>query len=167
MASTRVRGVDMKLEHSARTRFGQFDLGLDGGYVFSFRQSTSSDTAPVDVVNTVGNPLAFRMRATGEWYQRGWDRPGFGLSAAIDRFGGYRDPETTLSTYVRPFTTLDMRASYRTTYGTGVFDDVEIGLNASNLFNRAPPFVDGELGYDAANAQPYGRVLSLTMQKNW
>ncbi len=167
MAATSVRGVDMKLEHSARTRFGQFDLGLDGGYVFSFKQATSSTAGLVDVVNTVGNPLAFRMRATSEWYQRGWDRPGFGVSAAIDRFGGYQDPDSSLRTYVRPFTTLDMRLSYRTTYGNGPFDGVELGLNAANLFNVSPPFVDDELGYDAANAQPYGRVLSLTMQKNW
>ncbi len=96
MASTRVRGVDLKLEHSTHTRFGQFDLGLDGGYVFSFRAvRVAIRAAPVDVVNTVGNPLAFRMRATGEWYQRGWDRPGLGFSAALDRFGGYRDLESS------------------------------------------------------------------------
>ena len=35
MAETRVRGVDLKLDQTLRTRYGRFDFGLNGGYVLS------------------------------------------------------------------------------------------------------------------------------------
>jgi outer membrane receptor protein involved in Fe transport len=167
MASTRVRGLDMRLDHSIASRFGTFDLGLNGGYVFSFRQATSSSSPLLDVVNTVGNPLAFRMRGTIEWNERGWNLPGWGASATLDRFGGYDNSASDLVSRVAPLTTLDVRVSYRVPFGVGFLEGVEMALNAANVFNVSPPFVDAAVGYDAANAQPYGRVTSFSVQKSW
>jgi outer membrane receptor protein involved in Fe transport len=167
MASTRVRGVDLKLDQSVHTRLGRFDFGLNGGYILSFLQASSSSSPTTDVVNTVGNPLAFRMRGIAEWSQRDFDDSGFGASAALDRFGGYRDPDSAVAYGVAPFTTLDLRLSYRTPKGNSAFDGLEFGLNASNVFNVAPPFVDDAAGYDVVNADPYGRVISLNIQKSW
>ena len=36
-----------------------------------------------------------------------------------------------------------------------------------NVFNHAPPFVNREAGYDVQNADPYGRVISFSVQKTW
>lgn len=167
LATTRVRGIDLKLDQSLRTKIGTFDLGLNGGYLLSFRQA-ASDTSPMtDVLDTVGYPLSLRMRGTVDWYQHAFDSPGFGASLTVDHFGGYDDTQSTSRTTVSPLTTVDFRASYRTSVGDGTFDDVEFSLNASNLLNKAPPFVDRSAGYDQINAQPYGRVVSFSMQKRW
>jgi outer membrane receptor protein involved in Fe transport len=167
MAETRVRGVDLKLDQTLRTRRGRFDFGLNGGYVLSFWQA-SSDTSPLkNVVNTVGNPLALRMRGTVDWYQRDWDKPGFGASAVVDYFGGYSDPHATTIRSVDALATVDLRFSYRTARGSGAFDGLEFGLNGVNVFNESPPFVNRDTGYDQINAQPFGRVLSFTIQKSW
>jgi len=168
LAETRVRGLDMKLDQILRTRFGRFDLGLNGGYVFSLRQA-ASDTSPlVSVLDTVGNPASFRMRGSLDWHQRDWDRAGFGASATIDRVGAYTDPGVVTTRPVADFTTVNLRLSYRTSSGTGTaLDDLEFGLNASNVFDRAPPFVDRDAGYDQANAEPFGRVVSFSVQKTW
>jgi hypothetical protein len=48
-----------------------------------------------------------------------------------------------------------------------VLGDSEFILNAANIFNSVPPFVDREEGYDSLNSQPYGRVISFSIQKNW
>ena len=66
---------------SLKTRFGRFNLGLDGGYIFRFDQAVSNTSPMVNIVDTVGNPLSLRMRGTAEWYQRDWDQPGFGVSS--------------------------------------------------------------------------------------
>ena len=40
-------------------------------------------------------------------------------------------------------------------------------VNAVNVFNQDPPFVDSLYGYDRANVQPLGRVVSLFVRKSW
>jgi len=167
LASTRVRGLDLKLDHSLDTRYGNFGFGLSGSYVLSFEEAVS-DTSPMDdVVNTVGNPLALRLRGSAEWYQRSWDMPGFGVSMAVDHFGAYDDPDTLSGLRVDSLTTLDLRLSYRTQRGDGLLDDLELALNAMNVFDAAPPFVDRDAGYDMINAEPFGRVVSFGIQKRW
>jgi outer membrane receptor protein involved in Fe transport len=44
-----------------------------------------------------------------------------------------------------------------------------VGLSVQNLFDAAPPFYDSPrgFGYDAANADPYGRVIALQAAKRW
>jgi iron complex outermembrane receptor protein len=167
MAQTRVRGIDLKLDQTLRTRFGRFDMGLNGGYVFNFSQATSNTSDLRDVVNTVGNPVALRMRGSVDWYQHDWDRPGIGASATIDYLGAYRDSALSATKPVDSLATLDLRVSYRTPRGSGAFDGLEFGLNGVNVFNEAPPFVDRSTGYDQINAQPFGRVVSFTIQKDW
>jgi iron complex outermembrane recepter protein len=167
LSKTRVRGLDFKVDHSFQTRYGRWDLGLNGGYVFSFRQASSSSAPLKSVLDTLGNPAALRLRGTLEWNQRGWNLPGFGFALTVDHFGGYRDPSSTLVSQIDPLSTVDLRLGYTTADGSGAFDGMEIGLNAVNVFNTSPPFVDVETGYDSINSDPYGRVISLGVQKHW
>lgn len=167
LAATRVRGIDLKIDHSFDTNLGTFDLGLNGGYVLSFRQAASRTSPMVSVLDTVGNPLALRVRGTLDWYQHGFDGPGFGASLTIDHFGGYDDVQSLSATPVSALTTVDLGTSYRTPSGSGPLDDLEFSLNGSNILNQAPPFVDRSVGYDWINALPYGRVISLSVQKRW
>ncbi|MEJ0036702.1 MAG: TonB-dependent receptor [Gammaproteobacteria bacterium] len=167
LAVTRVKGLDLKVDRSLTTDLGTFDFGLNGGYVLSFRQAASNALPTSSVLNTVGNPTALRMRGTADWYQYGFDKPGFGASLTIDRFGGYEDVQSLSRVSVSPLTTVDLKASYRTLSGNGLLDDLEFSLNGSNLLNAAPPFVDRSLGFDTINAQPYGRVISFGLQKRW
>jgi outer membrane receptor protein involved in Fe transport len=44
---------------------------------------------------------------------------------------------------------------------------LEFTLNAVNVFNQSPPFADYLYGYDVANFQVLGRVLSLSATKKW
>ena len=43
-------------------------------------------------------------------------------------------------------------------------------FNVENLFNVSPPFLNNQmvgLGYDQENADPYGRMVSFALRKNW
>jgi iron complex outermembrane receptor protein len=140
---------------------------LNGGYVLSFRQAASNTSPMSSVLDTVGNPLALRIRGTADWYQHRFDQAGFGASLTVDHFGGYNDVQALSQSSINPLTTIDLRTSYRTSPGNGSLDDMEFSLNGSNILNQAPPFVDRSVGYDTTNAQPYGRVISFSVQKRW
>jgi outer membrane receptor protein involved in Fe transport len=167
LAATRIKGLDLRIDRSLDTRYGTFSFGLNGGYILSFEQAVSNTSPRIDIVDTVGNPLSLRLRGTVEWYQHDWEQQGPGVSLTVNHSGGYTDTENQARRSVDALTTLDVRLGYRTASGDGLLDSVELGLNAANVFNRAPPFLDREMGYDAQNTEPYGRVLSLTLQKKW
>lgn len=166
LSSTTVHGVDLRVDHSLRTALGSFQFGLSGNYAFDFQQKVTSHSEAVELLNTVGNPVAFRARATGDWYQRAWDRPGFGVNLTLDHTGGYKDVIDTGSRHVRDFNSVDVRLSYRT-FPDGYLGDVEFALSGSNVLNESPPFANREPGYDAINFEPYGRVVSFSLQKTW
>ena len=56
---------------------------------------------------------------------------------------------------------------YRTPQGSGWLEGMQFSLNATNLLNHDPPFVDNQGGYDAFNIQPLGRVVSVDISKRW
>ena len=165
LGTTRVQGIDFKLDHVIDSRMGDIQLGLTGAYVLNFKQAGSDSAPAVNVVNTVSNPLALRLRGLAEWSRHGWDQPGFGVSVALNHAGAYDDIGMARS--VDALTTLDLRLRYRTPYNSEFLGDTEFSLNAANIFDRAPPFVDREVGYDMYNVEPYGRVVSFSVQKNW
>ena len=46
---------------------------------------------------------------------------------------------------------------------------LSLSLGVRNLLDEAPPFYDAfqGVGFDAANASPMGRVVSLQLSKTW
>lgn len=167
LSSTEVRGLDLNFDQTLETSRGSFRFGLSGSYLFSFEQAASNSSRMVGVADTVGNPLSLRLRGSAEWYQHRWDLPGFGVNLAVDHKGSYEDIDASDAHNVAAFTTVDLRFSYRTSKLEGALGSLEFSLNASNIFDRAPPFIDREDGYDLSNMDPYGRVVSLGIQKNW
>jgi hypothetical protein len=150
-----------------RGAWGRIDVGVTGNYVFKFDQAVTATSAPVDIVNTITNPLALRLRGTVEWNRRAPELPGPGLSLAVNYTGGYKNPGSTLVPNVSPWTTLDARVVYRTQEGTGWLSGMEFSLNGVNVLNHTPPFVDDLYGYDVYNVQALGRVVSADISKRW
>jgi iron complex outermembrane receptor protein len=146
---------------------GRFDVGLQGTYVFHFDQAVTNTSPNVDILNTYGNPLKLRFRATAGWKQRRAEDSGFGANMAVNFTNAYSNPSSTLSPRIDSLTTLDLRLSYRTPDDAGFLSGMEFALNAVNVFNQSPPFADSQFGYDAVNFQPLGRVLSLSVRKKW
>jgi len=121
----------------------------------------------VDIVNTITNPLALRLRGTVAWNRVGPGMPGPGFTVAVNYTGGYKDPGSALVPRVAPWTTLDARFVYRTRQEEGWLSGMEFSVNAVNVFNHDPPFVDDLYGYDVYNVQALGRVVSADISKRW
>ncbi len=167
LASTKTTGIDLQAGDAFSGSWGRLDLGAAGNYVFKFDQGVTRTTPAVDIVNTVGNPLGLRLRGTVEWNRVGPGLPGPGFSLAVNYTGGYKNPGSALALNVSPWTTVDARAVYRSREDDGWLSGMEISLNAVNVLNHDPPFVDDYSGYDANNVQALGRVVSADISKRW
>lgn len=166
LSATRTSGLDLDAHQRLESLWGQFEIGLQGNYVFRFLQSVTPTSPAVSILDTVGNPLSLRLRATAGWSRRGLQQQGWSFHVALNYTGAYRDPTSLRLPTVPAWTTVDAQASYRM---AGVLRGgaTTLSLNAVNVFNHDPPFVDSEFGYDVANVQPLGRVLSLALTENW
>lgn len=167
LASTKTTGLDLEAHQLLHGRAGSFELGVMGNYVFDFDQAVGPAAPASNILNTVGNPLALRLRGTLAWTRRGPRRAGPRLQVAVNHTGAYRNPGSTRMPDVSAWTTVDFQASYQTEKGTGWLSGMELTLNAVNVFNHDPPFVDSEFGYDVYNVQALGRVVSLNVRKRW
>ena len=166
LASTSTTGVDFEAHRGLGTALGAFDFDLRGTYVFTFDQSVTGTSPAVRILDTAGNPIALRLRATARWSERGPQLPGLALEVGVNRTGAYRNPGSTLLPEIPSWTTVDLQALYRTG-DRGWLGGTELLLNATNVLDSNPPFLDNMFGYDAYNVQPLGRVVSVTLRKRW
>jgi iron complex outermembrane recepter protein len=100
-----------------------------------------------------------------------WQQVRWGASLGINFQNHYRDIVSEPNRDIRSFTTFDAQLRYMPpTFGSSWLDNTLIELNAVNVFNSSPPFLNNGvagLGYDQENADPTGRLLSIQVRKNW
>ena len=167
LATTRTTGVDVEAHDSFRGATGIMNLGLTANYVFKFDQAITNSSPATEILDTIANPVALRLRGTIEWSRAGPRVPGPGVALTVNYTGGYKNPGSILVPRVSPWTTVDARVAYRTRPEAGWLSGMEFSINVVNVFNHDPPFVDVVYGYDQFNVQPLGRVVSAAISKQW
>jgi outer membrane receptor protein involved in Fe transport len=166
IALLKTNGMDLIGRYSFESKGGRFDFGLNGTYLFRYAQS-NTPTSPLDnIVSTQNNPINLRARGSAAWTRRG-----LGVAAFVNFENSYRDTLSVPSRGVSPWTTIDLQLSYETTEDTpGWLGKTQFAVNAQNLFNVNPPFLNNGavgIGYDQENADLYGRMVSLEVRKRW
>ena len=167
LASTQTNGLDLSIRQKLSTDVGLFDLNFAGNYVFHFDQKVSDTSPSVDILNTFQNPLKFRFRAVAAWDRHLPEESGLGTSLSVNFTNGYTDSGSTSSPKIGSLTTFDVQLRYHTAENSGWLGGMDFAINAVNVFNQSVPFADTNIGYDSANFQPLGRVLSFTLSKKW
>jgi len=167
LSITKVNGIDFEIQQALQTGRGKFNFGLNGSYLFGFEQSVTSTAPVVQLADTQGNPPELRFRGFTDWYKHGQGQPGVGGSFSIDYLAGSRDYGNPSITRIPTWVTFNAQLSYRTASADHWLGDLEMTLNAVNVFNSDPPFVNRLEGYDPVNANPVGRVVSFEIQKSW
>ena len=167
LSSTKVTGVDLNVRQTLESPVGSFDMSLNSSYMFHFNQAATGSSPPLDILNTAGNPLKLRFRATAGWNQHGSQSGSLGANLAVNHTSGYENPGSKVQSRISSSTTLDLQLRYGMPEEAGIWSGLELSLNAVNVFNQSAPFVDTAAGYDQANFQALGRVLSLSAVKRW
>jgi iron complex outermembrane receptor protein len=160
--SLHVQGFDFSLTGHVPMEAGGIDLGLSGTHLLEYEVFATDRSPGFDVVDTVGNPPALRLRGFVSWRSGGWS-----ASAFINHTGAYADDISDPQRKIDAWTTLDLHAAYVISSEGSWLDGTEFALNATNVLDDPPPFVNSLSGYDTVNADLIGRVISAQVTKSW
>lgn len=162
VASLLVSGADL----SARYTFdlGENRLGLIGSatYLYNYRQRTTPTATSEQLVSTAGEPVDWRGRATADWA-----RGPFDTALTVNFVDSYWDP--TSDRPIGAWITADLTTTWRSPATSGPAKGLVFNAAIQNLLDQDPPFYNAYfgVGYDPANANPLGRVVSVQLSKRW
>jgi iron complex outermembrane receptor protein len=129
-------------------------------YIKDLETTFCATCVSTDLVNTYGQPLKFRLRASA-----GWSNVNFSTNAALNYANAYSDTNLIPPGRIAAFVTADLNATWRIrASGTS------LSVNIINAFNSNPPLTAPALNqvvYDPTNADPRGRILSLQIRQAW
>ncbi|HEY2707195.1 MAG TPA: TonB-dependent receptor [Caulobacteraceae bacterium] len=156
------RGLDLSGGYDLR--LGDEDrltLSAEGTLLFDYVQQVTPNSVPNSLLNTGGEPASLRGRASAAW-----TRGPVQATLSVNYVGGYRD--IVLDRAVASWTTADLQILWRPT-NIRALTKTSLALNILNIADSSPPFYETPLGtgYDPANANPLGRVVSLQLIKRW
>jgi len=175
-----VAGVDVSASYRLQTEnLGTFDLGVGFSRKTKFDQFFGTGGQVFSVLGYANYNLTFPSLKYEGRYSLSWSKGPVDASVFVNHTGGYTNYSGTTVTprvfanglpagggdAVKAFVTIDTHLAY-TLKDTGPFKSVQLYVDASNLLNTAPPFMNayalnGAVGYDGINANPIGRVVTV------
>jgi iron complex outermembrane receptor protein len=146
---------------------GRLEFGISSTYFDTYEVAITPTADRVDQLNTIYNPMRFKARGDVTWSKGGL------LGAVfVNHFDAYDNNLVNPVQSVDSLTTVDLNVSY-TFQGDGFTEGLRIGLDAVNVFDEEPPFVNiaqssnGGGGFDPTLNNPVGRIIALTLEKRW
>ncbi len=145
---------------------------MAGDHIIDFYDRTSADAPEIEAYDRIFRPAAWRLRGS-----LGWDGREFSFYSFLNHTAGYEDDRGANEVRVSSWTTVDITAAYEIDApGKSLLDGTRFAVSVQNLFDKNPPFVlsdslngpgNSAAGYDPANANPFGRLISLQLVKRW
>lgn len=156
-----VDGLDADIGYSFGTdALGDFQFSVGGTYMAHYDRTVVSGGEQISLVDTVGFPLALRLRGNLSWAYKQW-----GTSVTVNHAGRYLNPGNIPDT-VDSYTSVDLNIGYRIA-GPGWLNRSRISFSIVNAFDELPPFINTSTGYDTANGDATGRKWNLLFTKEW
>lgn len=163
-------GIDFDASYRFPTGLGDFEAGLAFSKKTKFDQQSGNgpfrDLLNTSGVNTTFSTIGFTGRASLGWESGPW---------AADTFVNYTNGYTNLNGQqpfptgqeVSSFTTVDAHVSYDFEDGDGWFSGTQVFLDADNIFDEDPPFLNANGGFSTTDANPIGRLVTVGFRKVW
>jgi outer membrane receptor protein involved in Fe transport len=157
-----VAGVDFNADYSFKLGANAFDVFGTGSWLYDYSERVTAAAPSQQLVSTPNYPVDFRGRLTGVW-----TRGPYSIAATLNYVNSYRDPVANRT--IDAWTTADLSATWTPGPSHGPLAGLVVTAAVQNLFDQDPPFYDSPnaVGYDPANANPLGRVVSLQVSKRW
>lgn len=167
ISEERLRGMDFSLDTKVPTSVGEAIVGLNGTRTFTHSQQITPQSPGADIYNIVGYPVGFRVRGDG-----GLTHGPIGAFLFVNYQGGYANQYEVPSGRIASWTTFDgtVRFDDSKLLPHGPLGNLVLSASVQNIFNRNPPrFVENASGiiFDPANASPFGRFISVNVEKRW
>ena len=177
-----VAGIDVAASYRVETDFGKINLGAAFTRKLKFDQFFGANGTVFSVLGTAGFNTTFPSVKFEGRFNVGIEAGGLDANVFVNHLGGYTNWSGSVANAITrtngfptgggdpvgSFTTVDMHLGY-TFKDTGPFAELGLFVDATNLFNTAPPqynaFVtNGPAGYDNINASPIGRVVTIGLR---
>jgi iron complex outermembrane receptor protein len=155
----RVRGLDVSASYAARLGSDPLLLSTNISWMIDYQRKITPASRPLQRAGFAGDPADLRARTSAAWTHEALT-----TTLSVSRVG---DLATDGGGRVKAWTTADLNLRYGFTAGR--LKGSSLSLNLQNLFDGDPPFYDAPVGvgYDAANADPLGRVVTLQLTRTW
>jgi len=161
-------GLDLALTHSwTNGTAGTVTAAAEATWISRF---VIQDTPTSPRRNVVGN-RNFRTfaRSLPPWRANatlGWRRDAHDATAIVHFIGAYDDDQNA-NRRIKSQTTLDLQYGYDLSDVIGGAREVRVSVGALNVFDRPPPQVLTNAGYDTKVHDPRGRVLYARLKTAW
>jgi iron complex outermembrane receptor protein len=174
-------GIDADVTYRFETGVGNFNLGLAASRKLKMDQSFGNGGDTFSVLNTIGINTTFPSNKMAGRASLGWARNSLAADLFVNYVGSYLNwngsaPFTLVRNArfspigggqpVDSYTTLDVHVAY-TFPNEGWFSGTQVFLDGNNVLDEEPPFVNTALGYDAFNANPIGRLVTVGFSKKF
>lgn len=178
-----VGGIDYNLQYQFDTDYGHFKVGDAGTEFLNMKETNAPGLPYYNIMNTDGLNISFPSIQNRQRFNFGWSQGPFAAEVFVNYTGGYRNwgsgtiipvgrdalgLPTGGGDVVKSWTTVDGHFAYNIPTGFAAGD--QIYIDAKNLFDKDPPFIQGSIGgigYDRNIASPIGRILSVGFNMNF
>jgi outer membrane receptor protein involved in Fe transport len=162
LATQRTRGIDFSAAYAHEAAFGELRWFANASLLLQHERRTTPGAAPLDMLDTIFNPVDLRGRIGVSWSRDGWS-----ALAAVNYVDDYRDNISTPNREINEWVTWDARLAH--TWREDGAPGLQLALNVQNLFDEDPPFANNPIGYafDTQNASGIGRFVSIELRQTW
>jgi iron complex outermembrane receptor protein len=186
----KVQGIDAQVNYRLLTdSFGTFRLSESLTYFTKFDQNFGGGTS-FSVLNTSGYNTTFPSIRFKNRAGVGWDMGPFSADIFMNYTGSYRNWSNTSVTpitvdsvgnptgggdKVKSQTIFDLHASYSFEEGVGPLSGAQVYVDVQNLFDKDPPFYNGNTsgilggawGFNGFTSNPIGRLVSFGLRADF
>lgn len=164
-SSQKIYGVDAtaRYKHSF-DKDRSLTFNLRASYLHSI-QKLSELQPTTTLAGTLFNPP--HVRANGGLI---WAQPDLTLSTSLNYTGGLNDTRTARTARIGAMMTWDLAATWSPQKAHGPLHGMAFALSVTNALNATPTPISGltyETPYDSTNYTPFGRVVGLTVSRQW
>lgn len=166
LALSRQDGFDLSIRQSLDLGWGEARLAANVTRIFEYRQQASQSAAVLTAVGVPGRSPHWRGRTSAAL-----TAGDFNAALGVNYTGSYPNVWVAGSPEVGSWVTTDLNL----TYSFGDKSGSRLSLSVQNLFDEDPPLlvmgsgntIAVPVGFDPANANPLGRVVSISLTKKW
>lgn len=154
-----VEGLDATLAWKTTLRGDPLDVNASLSWLRHYERKLTPTSTRNELAGQAGYPADLRARVSATW-----THGPVSVTGAVNHVG---DSYAETGRRIHPWTTFDLQGRWQGKVMAA--EGLSLTLNVQNLFDKDPPFYDNPLaiGYDPANADPLGRMVSLQLTKAW
>ncbi len=163
LGTVKTDGLELQLNYGWGSGPVSYRAGANVAYIMSFDQAITPTAPVVDIVDTINNPLALRGRA-----YFGAAVGNFSATMFLNHVGSYTNDSVTPHERVSSYSIVDLSLRYDLSRLVPGWNALAVSLDAQNLFDRDPPFVNnGAIAFDSNAANPLGRMVTLGIRMDF